>query len=386
MVAVLPPDDGSRAAQDGLRVQPRSRRGRPDGRRGRHHRPGAVRGSGPGGGCGVPDGPPGRRALAAGGSSGRCAGAGGSDARGDPGRSHRGLRGRDGEHRSSRRGPGSDPLRAPARGLFSRGDLPGLDRRGGRAMIRLVGVELYKLVTTRMFFWLLATATGLVVVVTALHFILAGDNSLVIEGAAGSIVTEADLHAVLDVSSVAVIFTLILGATAVSGEHRHNTIASTYLVTPKRSRVTLAKTIGFGVAGLALGIVVQMASLVVAIGWLAASGSAIPFGVTVLTGVLMAPVATGLAASLGVGIGALIPNQLGAVLAAVGWVMVVEQLFSGLFPEVAGWLPVSGGAAAIAGGHEGLTPAGGVALLLARVVAAGVVGIVAAPRPAVAWG
>lgn len=53
-------------------------------------------------------------------------------------------------------------------------------------MIRLVGVELYKLVTTRMFFWLLATATGLVVVVTALHFILAGDNTLDIEGAAGA--------------------------------------------------------------------------------------------------------------------------------------------------------------------------------------------------------
>src|SRR5690606_29221315 len=162
-----------------------SRRGRPDGRRGRHHRPGAVRGSGPGGGCGVPEGPPGRRALAAGAASGRCAGAGGSDARGDPGRAPRGPRGRDGARRSSRRGRGGGPLRAPARGLFPRGDVPGLDRRGGRAMIRLVGVELYKLVTTRMFFWLLATATGLVVVVTALHFILAGDNSLDIEGAAG---------------------------------------------------------------------------------------------------------------------------------------------------------------------------------------------------------
>lgn len=247
-------------------------------------------------------------------------------------------------------------------------------------MIRLVGVELYKLVTTRMFFWLLATATGLVVVVTALHFILAGDNTLDIEGAAGAIVTEADLRAVLDVSSVAVIFTLILGATAVSGEHRHNTIASTYLVTPKRSRVIVAKTIGFGVAGLVFGVVVQAAAVVVAVGWLAASGSAIPFGATVLSGVLLAPVATGLAASLGVGIGALITNQLGAVLAAVGWVMVVEQLFSGLFPEVAGWLPFSGGAAAIAGGHEVLTPAGGVALLLAYVVAAMILGMVATSR------
>ena len=118
----------------------------------------------------------------------------------------------------------------------------------------------------------------------------------------------------------------------------------------------------------------------VAVGWLAASGSAIPFGATVLTGVLLAPVATGLAASLGVGIGALITNQLGAVLAAVGWVMVVEQLFSGLFPEVAGWLPFSGGAAAIAGGHEVLTPAGGVALLLVYVLAAMVLGMVATSR------
>ena len=242
-------------------------------------------------------------------------------------------------------------------------------------MIRLVGVELFKLRTTRMYLGLLTAATGLVVVVTALHFLLAGDASLTVEGAAETITSPDDLRSVLDVSGVAVLFTLVLGATAIAGEDRHRTIATTFLLTPKRSRVIASKVLAYVIAGMVFGVVVEAAAVVVAVGWLAATGSAIPFGTTVAAGLALTPAATGLAAGFGVGIGAAIPNQLGAVLAAVGWVMLIEQLFGGLFPEMAQWLPFAGAGAAITGQHPQLGSAGGVGLFLAFLLAVVALGI-----------
>lgn len=242
-------------------------------------------------------------------------------------------------------------------------------------MRRLIAAEWFKLRTTRMYLGLLVAATGLVVVVTGLQMALGDGSSLTIEGAASVIETEADLRSVLNVSGVAALFTLILGATAVASEHRHRTIATTYLLTPSRSRVVVAKAIGYMVAGAIFGIVVEAAAVVVAVGWLAATGAAIPFGSSVVSGLALTPVATGLAAGFGVGISAAIPNQLGAVLVAVGWVMVAEQLLGGLIPDVATWLPFAGAGTAISGQHPELGAAAGIGLFVVYLVAVVGVGI-----------
>jgi ABC-2 type transport system permease protein len=219
-----------------------------------------------------------------------------------------------------------------------------------------------------MYVGLLVAATGLVVLVTGLQFALGEDSSLTIEGAASVIGTQADLRSVLDVSGVAVLFTLILGATALAGEHRHRTIATTFLVTPTRSRVVVAKVAGYTMAGAVFGVVVEAAAVVVAVGWLAATGNPIPIGTTVVAGLALTPVATGLAAGFGVGIGAAIPNQLVAVLAGFGWVMLAEQLLGGLVPEVALWLPFRGAGGAITGLNPKIGPAAGAALFLVYLV------------------
>lgn len=231
-------------------------------------------------------------------------------------------------------------------------------------MIRLVRAELFKLRTTRMYIGLLAAAATLVVAVTALHLALGGDTSLSIEGAANVIETEADLRSVLDVTGIAALFTLILGATAVASEHRHHTVASTFLLTPARSRVVIAKLAGYFIAGALFGIVVEAAATAVAIGWLAATGAPVPFGPTVAAGLALTPVATGLAAAFGVGISAAIPNQLGAVLVAIGWVMVAEQLLGGLVPALAEWLPFSGASIAVTGQATDIGVAAGLALFV----------------------
>ena len=247
-------------------------------------------------------------------------------------------------------------------------------------MIRLVAAELLKLRTTRMFIGLLAAASGLVVVMTALQFLLAADARLTIEGAAETVTTGADLRSILDVSGIAVLFTLILGATAVAGEDRHRTIATTFLLTPQRSKVVVAKAAAHVIAGTLFGLVVEAAAAAVAFGWLAATGAPIPFESTVAVGLALTPVATGLAAGFGVAVGAAVPNQLGAVLVSIGWVMVVEQLVSGLLPEIAGWLPFAGAGSAITGQHSRLGVGGGVGLFITYLLVVMAVGVAVTRR------
>ncbi|HEX6197162.1 MAG TPA: hypothetical protein VFZ37_14705 [Jiangellaceae bacterium] len=242
-------------------------------------------------------------------------------------------------------------------------------------MIRLIGAELFKLRTTRMYLGLLAAGTALVVAVTAVQLALGADSSLSIEGAAEVIETEADLRSVLDVTGIAALFTLVLGATAVAGEHRHHTAASMYLLTPARSRVVIAKLVGYVIAGALFGIVVEAAAAVVTVGWLVAMGAPVPFGSTVAAGLALTPVATGLAAAFGVGLSAAVPNQLGAVLVAVGWVMLAEQLLAGLVPGLAEWLPFSGAGAAVTGQATSIGVAAGMALFLGYIVALTGVGL-----------
>ena len=65
-------------------------------------------------------------------------------------------------------------------------------------------------------------------------------------------------------------------------------------------------------------------------------------------------VAGGLFAALGVGIGALVRNQVGAIIGALGWIFLVEPLL-GIIPgasdTISRWFP-SGAAAATAGGID----------------------------------
>jgi hypothetical protein len=139
--------------------------------------------------------------------------------------------------------------------------------------------------------------------------------------------------------------------------------------------VVAAKVAAYLVAGAVFGLVVEAAAAAVAFGWLAAIGVPIPFGPTVVAGLALTPLATGLAAGFGVGVGAAVPNQLGAVLASIGWVMVVEQLVSGLLPAVARWLPFAGAGSAITGQHPQLGWAGGVGLFLVYLLAVVTVGM-----------
>lgn len=183
-------------------------------------------------------------------------------------------------------------------------------------MTRLITAEALKLRSTRTSYGLLLAALLLgAIAVTAL--VASGDSP-----------DAADL---LDAAAAGYILVLIAGILAVTTDYRHGTITTTYLVEPVRERVVAAKLVAGAAAGVVYGLLVLAIVLAMAVPWLSVRDEPVP-GTGEIAGQGARMLLTfALAAMLGVGFGALIRNQLGAVVLALVWLFVVESLVQVLY-------------------------------------------------------
>jgi ABC-2 type transport system permease protein len=180
-------------------------------------------------------------------------------------------------------------------------------------MTRLLTAEIFKLRTTRTFYGLvggsLALVLTIVILVTALVNFSANDRPL------------TDM---MGIAGFVQVFALMLGILSITTEFRHGTITPSLLVVPNRVRLVLAK-LGASVAvGLALGLIstVLVALIVKGIGGvrdLDTSGDVVPL-------IIGGTIATGLFAALGVGVGAVMRNQVGAIIGSLVYLFVLENL------------------------------------------------------------
>lgn len=146
-------------------------------------------------------------------------------------------------------------------------------------------------------------------------------------------------------------FALVLGLLAVTTEFRHGTIAPTLLAVPGRTQLIAAKVAAHVLAGFVLGLVAVVLNLVVVEAILQIRG--IDGGTSLGEAVrwsLGTAVAAGLFAGFGVGVGAVIRNQVGALVGGFAWLFVVEPLLSAI-PTVGDQI----GASASAGSPTALT-------------------------------
>ncbi len=185
-------------------------------------------------------------------------------------------------------------------------------------MSRLVAGELLKLRTTRTFFGVVGAAIGLMVLIAAAA---AAAANFAPEDRPG-----LDL---LDVGIFASYFALIIGVLAVSTEFRHGTITPTLLATPNRARVVLAKLIAHAIAGLLFGLAAYGLISLLLFPILAVRGvdSGIDTG-TAVEMIVGGSLAAALTAAIGVGVGAIVRNQVGAVVAVVVYLFMIEPLLS----------------------------------------------------------
>ena len=152
--------------------------------------------------------------------------------------------------------------------------------------------------------------------------------------------TPEGINAVFANAAGGYLFALIMGILIMTNEFRHGTAVGTFLVTPKRSTVLVAKLIAAAIAGL----VVQIFSFLIA-----TSAGAIALGffephapVTseLLWKIFRASVLSGIVLGIvGVGLGALVKNQIAAVTGAVIWTLIVEGLVVAFVESIGKYLP-----------------------------------------------
>jgi ABC-2 type transport system permease protein len=239
-------------------------------------------------------------------------------------------------------------------------------------MIRLIRAEFTKLRTTRLIYGMAAAMAAFAVLT-----VVAG---VAVAGTQGNPSLSADSLPMLVAGPVVLLSgaALLLGILGMTGEFRHQTVTQTFLVTPDRGRVVAAKLVAYPLAGIALALATLAVTAAVAAGWLVAKGitpSLLDARLGRVVGVAL--LGAGLCGLVGVGVGALVRNQVAALVGTLVWVLVVEGLLMSLLntPSLGKWLPSAAAAAAISSpGGGNLSRLGGTLLLAAYGLALALVG------------
>ena len=209
-------------------------------------------------------------------------------------------------------------------------------------MRRLITAEFHKLFTTRLWLWLLGGSVAL----TALYASLAiafGDNP---DNPTPPLASPGGQRTVFSVGQGAGTLLAVLAAIGLTGEFRHQTATTTFLATPHRGQVVLAKLATYALVGIGYALVCIAVTIAIALPWLNAKGIQVPLGgngiPATLAGVVAAVAIFGL---IGVGLGALVREQVATVVGLLVYLFITEPIVTRI-PALHSWTSYLPGAAA----------------------------------------
>jgi ABC-2 type transport system permease protein len=165
-------------------------------------------------------------------------------------------------------------------------------------------------------------------------------------------------------SRAGMLFAGLAGAIAVTAEIRYGTIRPSFLVTPRRGPVIAAKLAIGALVGLAFGLLAE--GFMVGDATIAFAARGIDIQLTAgdyLQLLAGGAAAAALWAAAGVGIGALVRNQVGALVGLCAWMFVVESVSESFVPEIGRLMP-GGAGLALAGNSDELSAAIAASLLV----------------------
>lgn len=225
--------------------------------------------------------------------------------------------------------------------------------------------ELRKLFTTRTVWWLALGVVGMALLAT---------SSVSGQSAAEYAKPLADQQFFF-VNMFSRLLLLVLGIRMVTDEFRYGTAVPTFISSPNRTRVIVSKVLVAGVAGMAIAALGQAAMVGSATAVFSMNGHDLEIGTRGLQGIVGGVLAGGIWAVIGVGLGALIRNQVVAIVGSFVWLMAIEEIVRArLGDTLGGFLPGQ------AGGTLALAPeeywAAGAAIFLAYGVIATALGLV----------
>ena len=251
-------------------------------------------------------------------------------------------------------------------------------------MTRLVRAEWTKLFTTRVWIGLVLGACALVGGFAALFTGFAGVEQ---NGQPGlpAVGTPQFERLAFAVGTNAVALLLILGIIGMTQEYRHRTATPTFLTTPRRGRVVIAKLLAYALAAIPIALAVLATGVLVVEIYAGARGAAPsltdPDNLRTLGGAWAALV---IYAVIGVGVGALLRNQVGAIVGALVYLYVVEPIIRSIPATSVAYKWMPGGAleamTATFQGPDLLAPWQGALLLLGYGLPAAILGTFLAVR------
>jgi ABC-2 type transport system permease protein len=247
-------------------------------------------------------------------------------------------------------------------------------------MTALVRAEWTKLFTTRVWLGLLLGACAMVAGFTVLLTAFAGDA----ESGLPPVGTELYEELAFATAANVVVLFIILGIIGMTQEYRHRTATPTFLTTPKRGRVVIAKLLAYALAAVPLALLVLAVNVAVVYIHAGARGAAPELTGDNLRILASSGLALVIYAVIGVGVGALLRNQVGAIVGALVYLFVIEPIIRQI-PATAPaykWMP-GGALEALTATFQGpdlLEPWQGGLLLLGYGLLAALLGTVLAVR------
>jgi ABC-2 type transport system permease protein len=220
--------------------------------------------------------------------------------------------------------------------------------------MRLIRSEWIKATSTKMW-WILSIVAVALTVLSSLPILLV--SGMDTGGSGGTEVVTPPLTDDYTMRSLwatmgsASIIALILGILSFTGEYRHETITDTFLTEPRRGHLIAAKALVHALLGALLAVVTCLTAAAIILSLLPGREHApYDWGAIgqVAAGVVLCYACY---AVLGVAVGALITNQIAAIVLALLWVMLIEALIVAFKPEIGKWLP-GGAASGILGGQS----------------------------------
>jgi len=192
--------------------------------------------------------------------------------------------------------------------------------------------ELLKIRSTRTTIGLLLGLIALALLFTILTCTLSPNIQLL---------TVQDQLSLLSFGSIAGVFAALAGVMLFTSEYRFGTIRPTSLFNPNRTHLFVTKITAGVLSGLVFAVIGE--GLVFSIGMMILKirgVSIVMTGANMTELIVGAVVGTALWGAIGVGIGAIVTNQVGAVITLLAWGFVVENLVFGFLPKIGRFLPV----------------------------------------------
>lgn len=210
-------------------------------------------------------------------------------------------------------------------------------------MIAVIRSEWLKLRTTAVP-WVL---TGIALLVNGLLILVIFLRHDIVTGGDQVPHTTQQLNNLVGSGFQGYLFALLLGVLCITTEFRHKTATTAFLVTPVRAVFVGGKMVLAAIAGAVLAVIMLVATLIGGGLTLAARGgsfSAMAHRIpSVAPGMILV---FALFAILGVGIGSLLTNQVAAIIAVLGWFIILEGILVSLVGGAERWVPTGAALAA----------------------------------------